>query len=107
MDDQELVTKIKTIRAQELRSATETFVEVVFTKDVLNSSVIPLMETYFGPPLKPAGQAPTPEALACANPHGGIRKDQTLYHRKDGRLNTAMFWPWSDGTTVTVKIFKS
>ncbi|HTL49011.1 MAG TPA: hypothetical protein VL688_13200 [Verrucomicrobiae bacterium] len=108
MDDQEFITKFKAIPSQELRSATEHFVEAVYNKDVLKKSVIPLIEKSFGAPLKPAGAAPSSEASLRAAAYGGIRKDQTLYYRTgEGPLNTIMFWPWSDGQTFTVKIYRS
>ena len=39
--------------------------------------------------------------------YGGIRKEQFLYNRAFEEISImAMFWPWSDGAHITVKIVR-
>ena len=65
------------------------------------------LEEFFGSPKKPAGAKPSGEIADLVSDFGGILKNQTLYYiAKDGFSNIAMIWPWSDGKSTTVKIFR-
>ena len=103
----ELLSEVQKLDCAEQRTRTEAYLEAVFAKDTLEP-LNKLLGAYFGPPLKPEGRAPSGEASRHAAPHGGIRKDQTMYFRLDGDLSQcALLWPWGSGTRVTVKIIQS
>jgi hypothetical protein len=103
----ELLVEIQKLKREEHRLQTEDNLEVVIAKDCLEP-VVKVLTEYFGPPLKPQGDAPSREAKERAAPHGGIRKEQTMFFRQgEGVSECALFWPWGSGTRVTVKIIQS
>jgi hypothetical protein len=66
-------------------------------------AAIELVEQRLGPAAKPAGER-VGEALQTdplLERLGGLRADQTLYR---GDAFYVAFWPWSGGTTTTIKI---
>ena len=83
MTFQELLTQIQTLKIEESRAQTEDYFEAVISKEHLGS-FHQILTSYFGPPLKPEGRSPSGEANRYAKPYGGIRKDQTMYFRRDG-----------------------
>lgn len=100
----ELLQQIKKVHLEEKRTDLPEWLEVVVDKGHLEE-MRPILENYFGPPLKPAGQAPSREARKIVEGLGGVRPNQTLYHaEKNGAAYLAMFWPWEDGILTTVKI---
>ena len=104
---EQLIQGIKELGPQELRSDTETNYEFVISREKLEKGLSVLLEGYFGSPLKAAGKEVSPEAKKKAEPFGGVRKDQTLYSFENPEgYNTCMIWPWSDGRTVTVKMYR-
>ena len=104
MTFKDLVEKITSLDCEEVRARNENFVEVVVGKSSL-PSLADVLKSYFGEPFKPEGQKPTRESDKYANPYGGARQNQTLYH-KDGDSATAILWPWGSGAHVTVKVIK-
>jgi len=107
MTFQEFLVQIQTIRIEESRAQTDEYFEAVIAKTGLDALHL-LLTAYFGPPLKPEGCAPSWEASRRAKPYGGIRKDQTMYFRKDGEHSEcALLWPWGSGTRITVKLTQS
>ena len=98
--------EIQKINFDEIRSRTESSLEVVVAKNNLEK-IIHALEVYFGPALKAEGQRPSADSDRYSKPYGGIRQDQTLYFRRDEKgFAIAMLWPWGNGTSVTVKIFR-
>ena len=100
----ELVEESKKFKCLETRVDSPDILEIVVSQETL-ISLNRLLESYFGLPLKPAGQTPSREASAYSAPYGGIQKNQTLYYRDaDAASHCALLWPWSDGKMITVKI---
>jgi hypothetical protein len=65
------------------------------------------LNAFFGLPLKPANQNPSGDAKKVTKDVGGIRKEQTLYYmKKDSLQYWALLWPWSNGTSVTLRLFQ-
>lgn len=105
MTYQEVLAGIKKFNIQEERSFSEELVEVVLSADAV-PRVQAFLELFFGPPLKPAGDSPSPEANLLAKPYGGIRDNQIMYLKREaGITRLAFFWPWGNGALVTLKIF--
>ena len=104
---QEVMDQCAPLEIQEKRSATSSYWEVVaLTKDL--DQWIQKLTKLMGPPLKPAGQAPTPYDKSIAQAHGGIFANQILFEKStdQGKI-IAMFWPWSDNQHVTLKLILS
>lgn len=100
----DLSRKLKKLPIQELRKESTGYLEFVLSAENL-IHIYPLLEEYFGPPFKPAGVQPSPQASGYARRYGGIEKQQTLYYMENGALaNCAMLWPWQDKTNTTVKV---
>ncbi len=106
MTFEELLSEIAKIKCREMRVRTENALEVVIAKADLGPLTAAL-ESYFGPPLKPEGAAPSRDASGYAEPYGGIRRDQTMYFRKsESRSDIALLWPWGSGNVLTIKVFR-
>ena len=106
MNFETLVEEVKRVPCQEMRRQESHYLEVVFSVAGLQT-LAPVLESYFGPPMKPAGKAPSGDAKRYSEPYGGIRKEQTMYfHQEAGQAAAAMLWPWNCGTTVTLKMFR-
>lgn len=103
----ELIEQIEKTSLLEIRARSEERLEcVVETKRL--ALLGELLEHYFGPPIKRAGEKPSDQDKTLTGELGGILKNQTLYCVSDGGSSSlAMIWPWSDGERATVKIFKS
>lgn len=103
-----LIRGIKALSPHEIRAEEETFFECVIGRRKLEEGLAEALQAYFGPPLKPLGKDAGPEAKKKAEAHGGVRKDQIMYWKEypEG-YNACLIWPWSDGATLTVKIFRS
>ena len=101
-----LLEEAKNVPILELRADDNEEVEFVLKVGELEK-LGTLLQSFFGEPVKPKGQAPSKEAEVLTEPFGGIRDNQTLYHTKyNGRSCFAMIWPWGDGKLATVKIFR-
>ncbi len=100
----EFIEEIKKIKFWEKRVDSPNLLEFVVSQENLNA-LTPLLQNYFGLPLKPAGHAPSREANAYSAAYGGIQKSQTLYYVDSGAsTHCALLWPWSDGKLITVKV---
>jgi hypothetical protein len=107
MTFEELREQVKKVDMEEKRTDLSSWLEVVVSNQQLEK-IHPILERYFGPPFKAAGQSPSKEALRYTASYGGIRRDQTLYYaEREGAPHFAMMWPWGDGLRVTVKIAQS
>lgn len=107
MTFQEFLNQIQTLRIEESRAQTEDYFEAVISKEGLDS-LHKILIAYFGPPIKPEGHSPSGEANRRAKPYGGIRKDQTMYFRRDGdQCECALLWPWGSGARITIKVTQS
>ena len=102
----QLLTEVKKLKCLETRTDSKSELEfVIKANDV--SIINSVLQNYFGPPLKPAGQEPTKEAWNYTVNLGGIRENQTLYYVKREEVSyCAMIWPWSNKVSITVKIFQ-
>lgn len=104
---QAFLAEIQKFKCEEKRTQTDGYWEAVASQEGLDLFHKVLL-AYFGPPLKPEGQAPSREARRYAEPYGGVRKDQTLYFRRDGEHSEcALLWPWGNGTRFTIKVARS
>lgn len=102
----DFLKEVRRVKNDHIRSDTDAFTEVVIPRASL-TDMMKVMDRFFGAAAKPEGQKPSPEQVHLTARHGGIRPDQILYVRaggEDGAL--AMFWPWSNGLLITVKIFR-
>jgi len=107
MTFQELLAQIQTLKIEESRGQAEEYFEAVISTANLDA-LHKILTSYFGAPLKPEGVPPSSEAKECAGPYGGIRKDQTMYFRRDGEYSEcALLWPWGSGNRVTMKVIRS
>ena len=107
MTFQEFLNSIQTIRIEESRAQTDEYFEAVIAKEGLDA-LHKILAQYFGSPIKPEGAAPSLNAKRIAAPYGGIRKEQTMYFRKDGdHAECALLWPWGSGARITIKVSQS
>jgi hypothetical protein len=107
MTFRDFLAEIQILRVEELRAQTEEYFEAVIAKAGLDP-LHKILTAYFGPPLKPEGCSPSGEANRHAKPHGGIRKDQTMYFRQDrDHSECALLWPWGSGVCATIKVIQS
>lgn len=92
------------VPCQEMRAREAHYFEIVVAKETLGQVNV-ILESYFGPPLKPAGRPASSEASERAKPYGGVQSNQTLYYQLRGKISElAMLWPWGSGQSITVKI---
>ena len=102
----ELLGEIQKVPHQEMRACEEDYLEMVFAQNTLGV-VVPVLEGYFGVPLKPAGAGSSKDANKHAEPYGGIQANQTMYFRPGERgSELALLWPWGSGAATTVKIIR-
>lgn len=107
MDFSDFLNQIKKLQCQEKRASTLEYTELVVAKPHWNE-MASVLNAYFGQPLKPQGQNSSRDTDQCAKPYGGVRKDQTLYFKKNETgTYAALLWPWGNGTSVTLKIIRS
>lgn len=100
----EFLQQVKKVPIDEKRADLPDWLEVVLDKNQWNV-LRPILEDYFGVPVKPQGQAPSIEERKITEDFGGIRPNQTLYRtERAGVRYVAMLWPWEDGNLITVKI---
>lgn len=99
--------ELKKAPCQELRSTDpECFELVVKVADL--PKVNNVLETFFGKPMKPAGEHTSAEAKKVAQAYGGVRDDQTLYyHEAEELYYYSLIWPWANGQTATVKVIRA
>ena len=100
----ELIEAVKKLGFREKRTDLSEYLEFVIQRDRVNE-LSPILERFFGPPIKPAGEPPSNKTQKHTAAYGGVRTDQTLYLVEDDTVsNCAILWPWNDGQLVTVKI---
>ena len=102
----DLLAEVKKLKFLETRSDTQELLEFVIAT-AYHHHLQTILESFFGPALKPAGESPHPQAQKYTAAYGGIQKNQTLYYtHRDGCSFAAMIWPWGDKLSATVKIFQ-
>ncbi len=102
----EVMRRVRGISHEETRRESEDYLEMVMFKNTL-PDVEGLFLNYFGPALKPAGREACEEAERLSNGHGGVSKEQILFHaNRENSNQMAMIWPWADGKRMTVKILQ-
>ena len=103
---EEVVRKAKKISHEQTRRESEEYLEMVMFQHSLQE-LQQILESHFGSALKAAGQEAPEEVEHIVNNHGGISKEQILYHTTRDRMRQlAMVWPWSDGRRMTVKLIQ-
>ena len=106
MTFEELRAQVKTLKCEEFRVEDSDYVEVVVAKTEL-PAMLAVLDSCFGPPMKPFGEDPSPDADRYADAHGGVRDNQALYYRKnESGHELALLWPWGSGLSVTVKMIR-
>lgn len=99
-----LVTSVKALPLDELRKESEGYLELVLATEEL-THLYPILESFFGPPFKPAGVKPSRTVSDYVRNYGGIQAQQTLYYvERDGAASCAMIWPWNNGARATIKL---
>ena len=103
----ELISELKKLELEEIRTNSNTLFEFVIRTELLQK-LEEILKRYFGIPVKPAGEAPSAGEDKSVSAYGGIRKDQTLYSlEREGASYYAMLWPWANGILLTVKVVQS
>lgn len=106
MTFEELLQEFEKIKLQEKRKWSRQYCEAVIAKPHW-PALTSVLESYFGPPLKPEGVQPSGQASGFAKKYGGVRDNQTLYVRKaDKKPELALLWPWGDGSSLTLKVVR-
>ena len=100
----EILERCKGLNIDTTREFTDEYGELVFSsKDIKQWSKI--LTDILGPAVKPEGAKLVKEDKKITNNYGGIRREQTLFRKEFGGIVIiAMFWPWSDGESVTLKL---
>lgn len=109
MTVKDLLSKISHLKAEEKRTISEEYSELVFlNKDI--DELCKIFSGILGEPEKKQGIKPSKDILRLTKNYGGVRENQTLF-KKDNAQNTiiAMLWPWQDNmhTTLKMAIIKS
>lgn len=67
-----------------------------------------ILENYFGPPIKKAGETVTDEIDRITGRYGGVQVNQTAYAKKtDTGYDVALLWPWANKVSVTIKVINA
>jgi hypothetical protein len=100
----EIVERCSGLNIDTKRELTDEYGELVFSsEDIKQWSEI--LAGILGPAVKPEGVKPAKEDKKITDDYGGIRRDQTLFRKEfNGVVIIAMFWPWDDGQSVTLKL---
>ena len=106
MTFEELAAKLLQLKCEEKRFEERNYVEAVFSTEELKK-VFAVLDSFFGPPIKPQGKPPSAEAAKLAKPHGGVFDNQTLYYKTGPTTSElALLWPWGNGTSTTLKLIR-
>jgi hypothetical protein len=99
----EILEKCKELNICEKRAIEDEYCELVFLGEEINKWNAIFIDI-FGPAVKPKGVKPAKGDLKLTGKYGGILDGQTLFKRdfENGTI-IAMFWPWQDGSRVTLK----
>jgi hypothetical protein len=101
---EEVIRRVKDIDYEEARRESEDYLELVVTREALRDLHF-LLESYFGPAFKPAGQDACRLSEGRSRWFGGVKKDQILYYtERENVPAVALIWPWNDGRRATLKI---
>ena len=105
MEYRDMIDQIKVLPLIQLQEQSDTFFGVVMATAEFKQ-LEPLLNNFFGQPIKPPQTEATPEVSQMTESYGGIRENQTLYFRKgyQNRSILAMICPWGDGNSFTLKI---
>ena len=103
---EEVARKAKKISHEQTRRESEEYLEMVMFQNTLKE-LEQVLEGHFGSALKAAGQEVEEDVERITNNHGGIAREQILYHAsRDHMRQLAMVWPWQDGKRMTVKLIQ-
>lgn len=103
---QDILAKCDGLEINEKRVVEDEYVEIVFLTDDLQQWYNRLINI-FGQPVKPIDANPSKEHDQFSKNYGGVRSNQTLFQNEiEGMMFGAMFWPWSNETFITLKLWK-
>ncbi len=106
MTFEDLLEQVQKIPCEEKRAREADYCEAVFGAANL-VALNGLLESCFGPPLKPEGKPPSADATKYSKAYGGVQGNQVLYYRlQNSRSEMAMLWPWSNGASMTLKLIR-
>lgn len=106
MQFKEIIDDIKGVGFNLVRAEDPYYFEAVILKDKL-SLLAERLERLFGKPVFPSNKKPAVyvDIEKAVEDFGGVRLGQTLYFLEEKSCcYFAMFWPWSDDRSITVKI---
>ena len=100
----DILERCQNLKVEQKRSISDEYCEFVISgTDIEQWKKI--FDEVFGLAQKKEGQKPTKEHLSLTENYGGIAANQILYKRDfDDGILLAMFWPWNDGSFVTLKL---
>ena len=100
----EILEKCSMLRVVTERDYSDECVELIIRKEeIIQWNGI--LEDILGPPVKPAGAAPRRKDRSLTEDYGGITDSQILFYQEFEDISViAMFWPWGDGESVTLKM---
>jgi len=103
---EELLHGVKEVKLEEMREHETDYMEVVVSRENLEEVEV-LLTSYFGAPIKPAGERASKEASKRAKAYGGIMPNQTMYFQEiTQKVEMALLWPWSGGGSITIKLIQ-
>jgi hypothetical protein len=104
MSLKQVVEKFQSLDIVQTRCVEDDYVEIVISNqqsDKRNQ----ILNEFFGPAIKSAGEKPKKPAVDLTKKYGGIQDNQVLFNRViEGKNTIAMLWPWMDGIRNTLKI---
>lgn len=102
----EIIEKCGALRVITERDYSDECVELVIYKEEM-AQWGKILEGILGFPVKPEGVAPRKKDRSLTEDYGGITDSQVLfYHEFEDVSVIAMFWPWGDGQSVTLKMVR-
>lgn len=106
MEFKELLEEVKKVKFAMLRQETEDYFEAVVSKSELGD-LNACLEKFLGPAIWPSAKPLPKDISAEIDEFGGVMSGQTLYFfKQEGRIIFAMFWPWANGVSITLKLGK-
>ena len=104
MDIDEIIQKGNELGIDQTRAVENKYAEIVILSRLLEDWSR-LLESFFGPPVKPSGMTPATLHHTITMAYGGIEKNQVLYAKNfDNKTMIAMIWPWQDQKHITLKM---
>lgn len=104
MTVEEILQSCNGLTICEERSREQEYCELVFLNEEIDRWNA-IFTRLLGPAIKPKGLQPTADDLSLTAAYGGITGGQVLFRKDFGsEIVLAMFWPWQNGSKVTLKV---